>query len=405
MRPDRHKQAASRRYQAKIKARGGANAASTSASGSGHGNARQRNDQMARREHQAGNSVNDTESENEDEDSPRRSYGRRKIVSNLDRYVEKDEQVSETEELEQGYDRQTMALEELLLDSNQKHSFDQATYFRFKSEIAAEDFETAATSGSSVTATEEGQHAQKWMEIQLDDLETSLMRLPLTERLFLSEADQQLYGYGDSSDVEDRGSQEDIICKVSFNAGTPIVPKLVRGEAAEDILIQPSKKASGVPEAKPSKGARIETKPVDPAQHTPQPAPGIKQLSNVETRRQQAKASKNQDLDDLLEQSKRTVVSVRDLPKAQPAAVLNSSPKLPLTQSTSVGRGAQPSSPASPSSTSGTSATRSIPLPVPNKPNISSQRPATKVATPLSKPKASKVSTNLDDEWLDSMLG
>ncbi|KAF9163532.1 hypothetical protein DFQ26_002418 [Actinomortierella ambigua] len=296
MRPDRHKQAASRRYQAKAKARDGSSATSASTPGTGHGNPGTHHSRMAGHERHATQDDLMNDKDEEADYVSLKKYSRRKVVSNLDRYVEESEEVNEAEELELGIDRQTMAFEELLLDSDQKHSFAEAAYFRFKSEKAAEDLEASVSTGSGLAA-DDNQHAQKWMEIRLDDLETSLMRLSFSDRLYLSEADQGFYEYDDASLVDDYTTQGASGGKVSFKAGTPIVPKLVRGEAAADILIQPSETTARVTAAAKS------TAPVQ----QPSPAPGIKQLSNAETRRQQAKASKDQELDDLLDQSKRTV--------------------------------------------------------------------------------------------------
>lgn len=174
----------------------------------------------------------------------------------------------------------------LMLD--QKHSFDQAAYFRFKSEKAAEDLE-AAGAGHSLTA-DDNQHSQRWMEIRLDDLEASLMRLPLAERLYLSQTDQRFFEYDEDDQAGDYATSDEAKAggKVSFQAGTPIVPKLVRGEAAVDILIQSSSGNKGGP----SGSLPVSTE----ASVGPQPAaslaPGIKQLSNTETRRQQAKGTR-----------------------------------------------------------------------------------------------------------------
>ncbi|KAF9977991.1 hypothetical protein BGZ73_004116 [Actinomortierella ambigua] len=416
MKPDRHKQAASRRYQAKVKARGGSAAAASSATGAGHGHSGPHHARTTRREPHARQEGSDHDNEDdEDEDetgyTTRKSYARRKLVSNLDRYVEETEEVNEAEELEQGIDRQTMEFEELLMDSDQKHSFNEAAYFRFKSEKLAEDLETSASTGSGLASVDDNQHAQKWMQIRLDDLETSLMRLSFSERLYLSATDQAFYGYDhldDNSGVVDHAGQQASGGKVSFKAGTPIVPKLVRGEAAADILIQSSgNKGDSTTKKTAAGGAASSTKPTTLAQQASAPVPGIKQLSNVETRRQQAKASRDQDLDELLDQSKRTVVSIRDLPRAQPLA--QSSPKplsgsLPGSSSTGASKSQSSSTLPTPSTV------RKVALPVPGKPqgatspSPSLPRPMSKPATLPKIPASSKSAANLDDEWLDSVL-
>ncbi|KAG0299243.1 hypothetical protein BGZ98_010213, partial [Dissophora globulifera] len=145
------------------------------------------------------------------------NYSRRKIVSNADRYNEPQEEVTEAEELEQGIDRQTMAFRELLKDADQKKTFDPAAYFRFKSEKEVE----------SQDPIEESQQARKLLEIRLDDIGEALMTLPIQDRLCLRDSDV-------------KALDRDTLGKVSLSTGKPIVPKLVRGQAASDILIKPS---------------------------------------------------------------------------------------------------------------------------------------------------------------------
>ncbi|KAF9289444.1 hypothetical protein BGZ68_009354 [Mortierella alpina] len=155
-------------------------------------------------------------------EAPRKSFARRKITSNADRYTERDEEVTEAEELDQGIDRQTIAFREMLKDSDQRKTFDPAAYFRFKSEKEVE----------SQDAMEDSQQARKLLEVRLDDIETALMTLSLKDRLYLRDSDV-------------RALDRDMVGKVSLTTGKPIVPKLVRGQAASDILIKPSTPVSG----------------------------------------------------------------------------------------------------------------------------------------------------------------
>ncbi|KAF9124190.1 hypothetical protein BGW39_008398 [Mortierella sp. 14UC] len=249
MRPDPHKQAASRKYHNKVKARGGGAAGttgeSTSASGSssrgggsggsgGGGRGTGRGGAGSNRGIRGGggrggrggyrgrsNARDDEDEEGEqDEDgeyAPRKSYARRKITNNADRYIEHDEEVNEEEELEQGIDRQTIAFREMLKDSDQKKTFDPAAYFRFKSEKEVE----------TQDASEDSQQARKLLEVRLNDIEAALMTLSIKDRLCLRDSDV-------------KALDRDIVGKVSLTTGKPIVPKLMRGQVATDILIQPS---------------------------------------------------------------------------------------------------------------------------------------------------------------------
>ncbi|KAG0045156.1 hypothetical protein BGZ83_009602 [Gryganskiella cystojenkinii] len=227
MRPDPHKQAASRKYHNKVKSRGGsaaaANTDSASATGrggrgggggagrGGRGRGRGRGGYSAQNQRDQ-----DEEEEDSDEDEvPRKSYARRKITSNADRYEEREEEVTEAEELEQGIDRQTLAFRELLKDSDQKKTFDPAAYFRFKSEKEVEVQDPL----------EDSQQARKLLEVRLNDIEAALMTLSVKDRLYLRDSDA-------------KALDQDLVGKVSLTKGKPIVPKLVRGEAAADILIK-----------------------------------------------------------------------------------------------------------------------------------------------------------------------
>ncbi|KAF9182513.1 hypothetical protein BGZ51_004701 [Haplosporangium sp. Z 767] len=232
MRPDPHKQAASRKYHNKVRSRGGsspAGATADSSSATGHtgnrGGSRggARGGRGGRDGYRGWNKDKDQQGEEYGEDSedvPRKSYARRKIVSNADRYIELDEE--EAEELDQGIDRQTMAFREMLKDSDQKKTFDPAAYFRFKAEKEVE----------SQDGLEEPQQTRKLLEVRLDDVENALMTLSIKDRLLLRDSDV-------------KALERDMVGKVSLSTGKPIVPKLVRGQAASDILIKPSSTTTG----------------------------------------------------------------------------------------------------------------------------------------------------------------
>ncbi|KAF8980527.1 hypothetical protein BGZ46_004068 [Entomortierella lignicola] len=232
MRPDPHKQAASRKYHNKVKSRGGGTAGATADSttnSAGHRGGRGgRGGGRGRGGYRGRSNGNEEEDdiENDDQDgesAPRKSYARRKIVSNADRYIEKDEEITEAEELEQGIDRQTLAFKEMLKDSDQKKTFDPAAYFRFKSEKEVD----------AQNPLEESQQSRKLLEIRLDDIEKALMTISIKDRLYLRESDVNALN-------------RDMVGKVSLSKGKPIVPKLVRGQAASDILIKSPTNSVGV---------------------------------------------------------------------------------------------------------------------------------------------------------------
>ncbi|KAF9932618.1 hypothetical protein BGZ65_004407 [Modicella reniformis] len=234
MRPDAHKQAASRKYQKKVRSRGGGevgasgNTKTGSANHRGGGRGGARSDRGGggggggggRGSDQSRDKKDEQEEDTKDDEltddtAPKKSYARRKIVSNADRYIERDEEVTEAEELEQGIDRQTIAFREMLKDSDLQKTFDPAAYFRFKSEKEVEAQDPA----------EESQQARKLLEIRLDDIEKALMTLSIQKRLYLQDSDA-------------RALDRDFVGKVSLSTGKPIIPKLVRGQAASDILIK-----------------------------------------------------------------------------------------------------------------------------------------------------------------------
>ncbi|KAF9108528.1 hypothetical protein BGX29_010998 [Mortierella sp. GBA35] len=248
MRPDPHKQAASRKYHNKVKSRGGGVAGTTGEStstpassrgggrgGRGRGSGSNRGTRGGggrggRGGYHGRSNVGNDEEEDDgepDEDGeyvPRKSYARRKIASNADRYIEHDVEVNEEEELDQGIDRQTIAFREMLKDSDQKKTFDPAAYFRFKSEKEVE----------TQDALEDSQQARKLLEVRLNDIEAALMTLSIKDRLCLRDSDV-------------KALDQDIVGKVSLTTGKPIVPKLVRGQVATDTLIKPSAGSGPLP--------------------------------------------------------------------------------------------------------------------------------------------------------------
>ncbi|KAK3846096.1 MAG: hypothetical protein J3R72DRAFT_434162 [Linnemannia gamsii] len=375
MRPDPHKQAASRKYHKKVKARGGGAAGttgeSTSASGSssrgggggggGRGTGRggaesSRGTRGVGRGGRGGyrgrSNANDDEDEGEpDEDgeyAPRKSYSRRKITSNADRYIEHDEEMNEEEELEQGIDRQTIAFREMLKDSDQKKTFDPAAYFRFKSEKEVE----------TQDALEDSQQARKLLEVRLNDIEAALMTLNIKDRLYLK-----------NSDV--KALDRDIVGKVSLNIGKPIVPKLVRGQVANDILIKPSAGASAA------------------ASTTSMSAQYSKAVSGSSNANKQS--SIDDDLDELLDITK-SYGRARTTPTPSPAAVPLSSTVKPAATSTTTGAKF-----SLPPLSKGAKA---------NSSDTTSPPPARKVLPPLKKGgPPSRPAEKKDEAWLDSVLG
>ncbi|KAI1320183.1 hypothetical protein EDD11_001787 [Mortierella claussenii] len=374
MRPDPHKQAASRKYHNKVRSRGGSVAAAGTTTGAttapqsggrgegntrgsvrgGHGGSGGRGGYRGRGNVGKGvdNEVEDDEDEN-GEHAPRKSYARRKIVSNMDRYIEHDEEVTEAEELDQGIDRQTMAFREMLKDSDQKKTFDPAAYFRFKSEKEVEAQDSMG----------ESQQTRKLLEIRLDDIESALMTLPIKERLYLQDADV-------------KALDSDVLGKVSLSTGKPIVPKLVRGQAASDILIKPS--------AGPLIGMSSSLGPSPAYTH---PASGISNASRHDN-----------DLDELLDITK-------TYGRARPSVPTSSAtPSKPFTPPSST------NSPPGPSTTGS-----KISLPPPLKGNkfadasgsTSAPTPAPTLARGLPPLKRGppRSAGKKDEEWLDSVLG
>ncbi|KAG0263522.1 hypothetical protein BGZ95_003781 [Linnemannia exigua] len=375
MRPDPHKQAASRKYHNKVKARGGGAAGttgeSTSASGSssrgggsgsGGGRGIGRGGAGSNRGSRGGgrggrggyrgrSGANDDEEEGEpDEDgeyAPRKSYSRRKITSNADRYIEHDEEVNEEDELEQGIDRQTIAFREMLKDSDQKKTFDPAAYFRFKSEKEVE----------TQDALEDSQQARKLLEVRLNDIEAALMTLSIKDRLYLRDSDV-------------KALDRDIVGKVSLTTGKPIVPKLVRGQVANDILIKPSTGASA-------------------ASTTSMSTQYSKAVSGSADANKQG--SIDDDLDELLDITK-SYGRARTTPTPSSAAVPLSATVKPLATSTSTGaKFSLP--PLSKGVKTNSSDTTSPP-------------PARKALPPLKKGgPPSRPAEKKDEAWLDSVLG
>ncbi|KAG0339717.1 hypothetical protein BG000_001518 [Podila horticola] len=341
MRPDPHKRAASRKYQQKLKSKGAGategtgSTTSTSASdppshrggathpgggpgrGAGRGGARGGRGGYTRgKNHQGNNGEDDDEEDESDDGAPRKSYARRKITSNADRYAEPDV-------------------------ADQKKTFDPAAYFRFKSEKDVENQDAA----------EESQQARKMLEVRLDDVEKALMTLSIKDRLFLRDSDA-------------KSLDQDIVGKVSFSTGKPIVPKLIRGQAASDILIKPSGPQPTNTPAKPSiaySGA----------------------VSSGDNKSRQAlQVSLDDDLDDLLDVTKsygkaKTAASPTPSTSSTPTKILSAS----RTGGTPI------RSTVSPSTLTSTGRKALPPL-------LKKKGPPRPVATDAN-----------DEEWLDSVLG
>ncbi|KAG0283237.1 hypothetical protein BGZ96_012398 [Linnemannia gamsii] len=366
MRPDPHKQAASRKYHNKVKARGGGAAGTTggeststpASRGGGGGRGAGRGGAGSNRGSRGGggggrggyrgrSNANEEEEDGElgeeGENAPRKSYARRKITSNADRYIEHDEEVNEEEELEQGIDRQTTAFREMLKDSDQKKTFDPAAYFRFKSEKEVE----------TQDALEDSQQARKLLEVRLYDIEAALMTLSIKDRLCLRDSDV-------------KALDRDIVGKVSLTTGKPIVPKLVRGQVATDILIKPS-------------GAGATSTTAMSAQYS-------KAVSGSSDASMQG--SIDDDLDELLDITKSYGRAARTTPA--PSAAVPSSTAVKTTTST------PPATRFSlPPLSKGAKTTTDTVSP-----------PARKVLPPLKKgPLSSRPVEKKDEAWLDSVLG
>ncbi|KAG0258780.1 hypothetical protein BG011_003078 [Mortierella polycephala] len=357
MRPDPHKQAASRKYHNKVKNRGGGSAAGATTDSSpatGHtgnrGGSRggARGGRGGRGGYRGWSKDKDQQGEEDGEDGddvPRKSYARRKIVSNADRYIELDEEVIEAEELDQGVDRQTIAFREMLKDSDQKKTFDPAAYFRFKAEKEVE----------SQDGLEESQQTRKLLEVRLDDIENALMTLSIKDRLLLRDSDV-------------KALERDMVGKVSLSTGKPIVPKLVRGQAASDILIKPSPTTTG------------NTTPSTTAS-----ASYNKAISGPIGADKQA--SMDADLDELLDTTKtygrarQPVAAVPTIPSTAPSQIVSPGSKVRLS-----------------------------PLPKGPKSTGAPSSGTTKGLPPLLKKKGAPASLGggsgkNDEEWLDSVLG
>ncbi|KAF8943895.1 hypothetical protein BGZ47_004916 [Haplosporangium gracile] len=365
MKPDPHKQAASRKYHNKVKARGGGAAGSAGAGeststpasrggggvGGGRGAGRGAgtgSNRGSRGGYRSRSNVDEEEEGKSDEDgeyAPRKSYARRKITSNADRYIERNEEVNEEEELEQGIDRQTIAFREMLKDSDQKKTFDPAAYFRFKSEKEVE----------TQDALEDSQQARKLLEVRLNDIEAALMTLSIKDRLCLRDSDV-------------KALDRDIVGKVSLTTGKPIVPKLVRGQVATDILIKPSAGAGAV----------------SPAAMSAQDSKAVSESSDASKQ-----GSTDDDLDELLDITK-SYGRARPTPTASSTAVLSSTTAKPTPANASGAKFSLP--PLSKSAKTTTNDMNSL--------------PTRKVLPPLKKgPPSSRPAEKKDEAWLDSVLG
>ncbi|KAF9580516.1 hypothetical protein BGW38_002817 [Lunasporangiospora selenospora] len=336
MRPDPHKQAASRKYHSKVRARGGSVAGSSSTESTSQGNHRGRG---SNRRGGRGNYLgrNNDRSQNSDEgaddsdEGPRKSYARRKITSNVDRYIEKE-------------------------DEDQKKTFDPAAYFRFKSEQEVE----------AVDPLEDSQSTRKLLEIRLDDIEQSLMTLSIKERLYLRESDATAL-------------DQDSIGKVSFTTGKPIVPKLVRGQAAEDMLIKPSAASTKTPGVSMGNPSKPLNEPVDSAKQ----------------------AAMDAELDELLDisvaygSSKKPPVGA----SSQKGSMVSSTPstKPPPSSKSSIGAS---SGPRHPLPSPGSKGVKPAGSPVSSSSSPMNRAPPLAKKGPPAPPKGKQ-----DEEWLDSVLG
>ncbi|KAG0088945.1 hypothetical protein BGZ92_005531 [Podila epicladia] len=236
--------------------------------------------------------------------------------------------------------QQDLTLSFAASSTDQKKTFDPAAYFRFKSEKDVENQDAA----------EESQQARKLLEVRLDDVEKALMTLSIKDRLFLRESDA-------------KSLDRDIVGKVSFSTGKPIVPKLVRGQAASDILIKPSgPQPTNMPAKPPSAYSGVVT-------------------SGDNKSRQALQASLDEDLDDLLDITK-SYGKAKTAPAPAPPTTTPTKIPSPRTGSPLV------SSTASPSTFTSTGRKALPPL-------LKKKGPPRLVATDDAN----------DEEWLDSVLG
>ncbi|KAI8359882.1 hypothetical protein EDC96DRAFT_553868 [Choanephora cucurbitarum] len=126
MRPDQHKSKESRRYQARKKQSGDSSAAEVAEARRRTNRARDRGEGVAAIRRRNGDWVEDRE----ERKLQQAKFSRRKIESNVNRYIEETEQESLERDAELGIDRETTDLVDLLENTEEGTS----TFFKFKEE-------------------------------------------------------------------------------------------------------------------------------------------------------------------------------------------------------------------------------------------------------------------------------
>ncbi|CAG8485577.1 2060_t:CDS:2 [Ambispora gerdemannii] len=136
MRPDQHKDANSRRYQAKLRARDG----EASAAAKEVQEKRKERKSKSKGTTYVESSEDNSDSNEETTFAKQRSFHRRKVQSNDYRYQEPSQE-DELRDDPDGIDRETSNFLEMIKDT-EKQSFDPSSYFQFKEE---KDWGTTST--------------------------------------------------------------------------------------------------------------------------------------------------------------------------------------------------------------------------------------------------------------------
>ncbi|KAG2177990.1 hypothetical protein INT43_003243 [Umbelopsis isabellina] len=188
MRPDEHKAKASRRYQSKHKKQGDPTAlevaqarraaAKAKVAGNSLSAIRRRNADIDQASQTASAS-----SEPDDTTTPTKTFSRRKIASNKDRYEEKSEQDQIIEDAELGIDRETTDLVRMLEEKEAENVGDNSTFFRFKEEQEWEE-------DDELQSEIEQKLYHNLLALDITELEAVLSKLPYRSRLHLADSDR-----------------------------------------------------------------------------------------------------------------------------------------------------------------------------------------------------------------------
>ncbi|KAJ2955770.1 hypothetical protein NQZ79_g8274 [Umbelopsis isabellina] len=202
MRPDEHKAKASRRYQSKHKKQGDTTALEVA-------QARR----AAAKAKIAGNSLSAIRRRNADTDraspaasapselnattTPTKTFSRRKIASNKDRYEEKSEQDQIIEDAKLGIDRETTDLVRMLEEKEAEHVGDNSTFFRFKEEQEWEGDE-------ELQSDTEQKLYHNLLALDITELEAVLSKIPYRSRLQLADSDRLVLESPDNTNSKNR---------------------------------------------------------------------------------------------------------------------------------------------------------------------------------------------------------